>query len=490
MANFPGVNWSTFFPKNVRERQQNYEAGQQRLAAIRDWYRSFNSPNQLSLPDNFRLPGFSEFGENVGNLAYEGAVAMSPVTAANNYTREFNKAAFGTEDRAGPNGDWQQAKLTGKERRAAGLSALEEAASMFAVPAAGATAALKYNQLANPSDELSRLATDLATGGAMLSKSVQDAAGIIVPAQKADPSKRKTLAMAGGAALAAVTPDIIKAIPTTQAARTAAAVASPITDALGKIVRARELRSKHRDALGDFDAKYEDPDFAHENMHPGAYFEGGGGNRSFLDDMSDAEIDEWYKQNPIIDPVSGHHNDTSIYHDTRGEIEDKIQYADLDVLEANQDYIRSILQDFDPAELRKLSREQLNDTIKIIREAQTNTPRFYPNDHHRDLIQAEIRVAKAQLADPKRAEIARTIIEKAEKKLEKLEERISKQKDATTLKLSDFRKHSDALPYAERPSSDDYYRRVHRNKPNPYRLSRDELNEWASKNRANSDVIR
>tara|TARA_Y100000385_G_C12762199_1_gene495560 strand:- start:69 stop:689 length:621 start_codon:yes stop_codon:yes gene_type:complete len=206
--------------------------------------------------------------------------------------------------------------------------------------------------------------------------------------------------------------------------------------------------------------------------------------------MSDDEIDEWYEQNPIIDPVSGHINDTSVYHDTRGEIEDKIQYADLDVLEANQDYIRSILQDFDPAELRKLSREQLNDTIKIIREAQTNTPRFYPNDHHRDLIQAEIRVAKAQLADPKRAEIARTIIEKAEKKLEKLEERISKQKDVPTLKLSELRKRSDALPYAERPSSEDYYRRVHRRKPNPYRLSRDELNEWASKNRANSDVIR
>ena len=489
MTNFPGVNWSTFFPKNVGERQENYEAGQQRLAAIRDWYSSFDGPNQLSLPENFRLPGFTEFGENVGNLAYEGAVAMSPVNAANNYTREFNKAAFGTEDRVGPNGNWQQAKLTGKERRAAGLSALEEAASMFAVPAAGATAALKYNQLANPSDELSRLATDLATGGTMLSKSVQDVAGKIVPAQKADPSKRKTLAMAAGATLAAVTPDIIKAIPTTQAARTAAAVASPITDALGKIVRARELRSKHRDDLGAFDAKYEDPDFVHENMYPGAYYEGGD-VVSVLDDMSDAEIDEWYKQNPIIDPVSGHHNDTSIYHDTRGEIEDKIQYADLDVLEANQDYIRSILQDFDPAELRKLSREQLNDTIKIIREAQTNTPRFYPNDHHRDLIQAEIRVAKAQLADPKRAEIARTIIEKAEKKLEKLEERISKQKDVTSLKLSDFRKQRDALPYEEMPSSDDYYRRVHSHKPNPYRLSRDELNEWASKNRANSDVIR
>ena len=490
MTNFPGVNWSTFFPKNVGERQQNYEAGQQRLAALRDWYRSFDGANQLSLPDNFRLPGFSEFGENVGNLAYEGAVAMSPVTAANNYTREFNKAAFGTEDRAGPDGNWQQAKLTGKERRAAGLSALEEAASMFAIPAAGTTAALKYNQLANPSDELSRLATDLATGGTMLSKSVQDVAGNIVPAQKADPSKRRTLAMAAGATLAAVTPDIIKAIPTTQAARTAAAVASPITDALAKIVRARELRSKHRDDLGAFDAKYEDPDFTHENMHPGVYYEDGGGNVNFLNDMSDDEIDEWYEQNPIIDPVSGHINDTSVYHDTRGEIEDKIQYADLDVLEANQDYIRSILQDFDPAELRKLSREQLNDTIKIIREAQTNTPRFYPNDHHRDLIQAEIRVAKAQLADPKRAEIARTIIEKAEKKLEKLEERISKQKDVPTLKLSELRKRSDALPYAERPSSEDYYRRVHRRKPNPYRLSRDELNEWASKNRANSDVIR
>ena len=485
MTNFPGVNWSTFFPKNVGERQQNYEAGQQRLAAIRDWYRSFNSPNQLSLPDNFRLPGFSEFGENVGNLAYEGAVAMSPVTAANNYTREFNKAAFGTEDRAGPDGNWQQAKLTGKERRAAGLSALEEAASMFAIPAAGTAAALKYNQLANPSDELSRLATDLATGGTMLSKSVQDVAGKIVPAQKADPSKRKTLAMAAGATLAAVTPDIIKAIPTTQAARTAAAVASPITDALGKIVRARELRSKHRDELGAFDAKYEDPDFAHENMYPGVYYEGGDVD-SMLGQLSDAEIDEWYKQNPIIDPVSGRHNDTSIYHDTRGEIEDKINYADVDVLEANQDYIRSILKDFDPAELRKLSKEQLNDTIKIIREAQTNTPKFFPNDHHRDLIQAEIRVAKAQLADPKRAEIARTIIEKAEKKLEKLEERISKQKDVTTLKLHykqpKRKKDEELSPEVERllredqkltyndiSSSEDYYRRLHRDEPNPYR---------------------
>jgi len=423
MTNFPGVNWSTFFPKNVGERQENYEAGQQRLAAIRDWYRSFDSPNQLSLPDNFRLPGFSEFGENLGGAAYGAAEMLNPYNSVVRGTQAYNKAAVGTEDRVGDDGQWYEADLTGKQRFDAGVEALTEVAGTAILPAAGGAAALKYAAGAKPGEEVVRVASDLLSSGLVLSKSAQDVSGAAtrkVLDQFADEGRPVDTGRRNFVTAMAATP---VAMATAKLGRFDGAL-SKITDKLGALSRARKSLANQLKLSDAFDIKYPDP------FH----------NNPFV-----------LPEN-IIDPISNKAGDTAWFKQ-RDDMVDQVDEVNAAATQASKDFTQSIMDDLSPKELAELDSKMLDEVYDGLRANNDNTRTVY-GPQHRDLSQtggseldhapiqiqvkpsdpefaiqqqkAMIKVAKAQLKNPARSKRSQRIIKQAEDEIEWIKSTIPK----------------------------------------------------------------
>jgi hypothetical protein len=427
MTNFPGVNWSTFFPKNVGERQQNYEAGQQRLAAIRDWYRSFDGANQLSLPDNFRLPGFSEFGENLGGTAYGAAEMLNPYNSVVRGTQAYNKAAVGTEDRAGDDGQWYEADLTGKQRFDAGVEALTEVAGTAILPAAGGAAALKYAAGAKPSEEVVRVASDLLSSGLVLSKSAQDVGGAAtkkVLQQFAEEGRPVDTSRRNFVAAMAATP---VAMATAKLPRFDGALsksAQLVTDKLGALSKARKSLANQLKLSDAFDVKYPDPYHNNPFVH----------------------------SEDIIDPISNKAGD-STWWKQRDDMVDQVNEVNATATQASKDFTQSVMDDLSPKELAELDSKVLDEVYDGLRANNDNTRTVY-GPQHRNLSQtgdslldhgpiqiqvkpsdpefaiqqqkAMIKVAKAQLKNPERSKRAQRIIKQAEDEIEWIKSTIPK----------------------------------------------------------------
>ena len=423
MTNFPGVNWSTFFPKNVGERQQRYEDGQQRIQAINEFFAPFVN----NLPDMPRLPGFTEFGENLGGTALGAAELLNPYNSAVRGAQAYSKAAVGTEDRMGEDGQWYEADLTGKQRFDAGVDALTEVAGTVILPAAGGAAALKYAAGAKPSEEVVRVASDLLSSGLVLSKSAQDVSGAAtkkVLDQFADEGRKVDTSRRNFLAAMAATP---VAMATAKLGRLDGALsksAQLVTDKLGALSSARKSLANQLKLSDAFDIKYPDP------FH----------NNPFV-----------LPEN-IIDPISKKAGDTAWFKQ-RDDMVNQVDEVSATATQASKDFTKSVMDDLSPKELAELDNKMLDEVYDGLRANNDNTRTVY-GPTHRTLSQkggseldlpplqiqvkpadpefaiqqqkAMIKVAKAQLRNPERAKRAQRIIKQAEDEIEWIKSTIPK----------------------------------------------------------------
>ena len=431
MTTFPGVNWSTFFPQNVGERQQRYDDGQQRIQAMNEFFAPFVS----NLPDMPRLPGFSEFGENLGGTAHGAAELLNPYNSAVRGAQAYSKAAVGTEDRMGDDGQWYEADLTAKQRFDAGVDALTEVAGTAILPAAGSMAALRYAAGAKPGEEIARVASDLLSSGLVLSKSAQDVGGAAtekVLKQFADEGRKVDLTRRNLVGAIAAGPI---AIATAKFGRLDGALsksAQLVTDKLGALSSARKSLADKLKLSDAFDIKYPDP--YHNNPF-----------QSSID---------------IIDPISKKAGDSTWYKQ-RDDMVDQVDEVTGAATQASKDFTKSVMDDLSPKELAELDNKMLDEVYDGLRVNNDNSRTVY-GPQHRTLSQkggseldhapiqitvkpadpefaiqqqkALIKVAKAQLKNQARSQRARRIIKQAEDKIEQIKSTIPKPKSAADIK--------------------------------------------------------